>query len=65
MPENENIFAYSRSIGNEKFLIAVNLSLNKSELPKEIFNDKKIIIDTQPENKNNLLLLPLEARIYK
>ena len=65
MPEDENIFAYSRSIGNEKFLIAVNLSLNKSEIPKEIFNDKKIIIDTQPENKNNLLLLPLEARIYK
>ncbi len=65
LPDDENIFAYSRGTGENKFVIAVNLSSNEAELPNEIFENKNVIIDSQPENQNPKLLKPLQARIYK
>ena len=63
LPNDEKIFAFTRSLGEKTFLIAVNFSTDKVDLPKN-FVEQKILIDSEKDFDKNFLQ-PLETRIYQ
>ncbi|MBN7573252.1 glycoside hydrolase family 13 protein [Clostridium beijerinckii] len=72
LEENKEIFAYTRTLENEKLLVICNFTGNKTKfaLKDEIeFNSKELLIsnydiDTN-DSINNIDLRPYESRIYK
>ncbi|KYD08876.1 Oligo-1,6-glucosidase [Heyndrickxia sporothermodurans] len=72
LPDHNEIFAYTRTLGEEKLLIILNFSKENSffELPKEIqFSNKELLISNYEVNPTDsiekITLLPFEARVYK
>ncbi|MBL5767828.1 alpha-glucosidase [Heyndrickxia sporothermodurans] len=72
LPDHNEIFAYTRTLGEEKLLIILNFSKENSffELPKEIqFSNKELLISNYEVNPadsiEKITLLPFEARVYK
>ncbi|MBR6014082.1 MAG: alpha-glucosidase [Selenomonadaceae bacterium] len=63
LPDDEKIFAFSRSLEKNSLITVVNFSTEPAELPKE-FSNKKILIDSESQPEKNLLK-PLEARILR
>lgn len=71
LEENEDIYAYTRTLGEDKFLIICNFTDKKSvfNLPKNIdYTSQKLIISNYDvENNCNIEsfeLRPYEARVY-
>ncbi len=68
-PTNENIFAYTRTLGAEKFLIVLNYSKTAATytLPSEMAGGKLILgnLETTSGAGPALHLAPYEARVYK
>ncbi|MCU7667161.1 alpha-glucosidase [Bacillus thuringiensis] len=68
--EDENLFVYNRTLGNEKALILCNFSEsnNTFSLPEEFVSEKtQLILHNYPiENVDNsrIILKPYETRIY-
>ena len=71
LENNENIYAYLRSSGNEKLLIILNFSEDSHlfELPGNIrFAHNELLIsnyDIDCDKINELFLKPYEARVYR
>lgn len=71
LEEDDEIYAYTRTLKDEKFIIIVNLTNNKSKYKyeKEKLNYKGLILSNyiveKHEDINNIELRPWEARIYK
>ena len=65
-PTNEQIFAYTRTLPNEKLLIILNFSGKPATytLPDTIKPASLLLTNTQPNKAPNLNLQPWEARIY-
>lgn len=64
MPEDEDLFTYVRTLGNEKLLVVANFHEKERqyELPKEFARAKKVIGNYKVEKEH--LLQPYEARMY-
>lgn len=71
LEEDENIFAYTRTLNNEKFLIMANLTEEKAKYiyEKEKLNSKDLILNNYEvcahENLTEFTLKPYECRVYK
>ncbi|HAT4314112.1 TPA: alpha-glucosidase [Clostridium perfringens] len=69
--EDENIFAYTRTLNNHKFLIMANLTEEKAKYiyEKEKLNSKDLILNNYEvcahENLTEFTLKPYECRVYK
>ena len=61
--DNEEFFAFERSLNNEKLTTVVNFSLNPVKIPDEITRRKLILSSERIFETSELK--PLEARIYK
>ena len=59
---SEEIFIFTRTLGEKKFIIAVNFTTNDAKLPEKIFDDAKKILGNYADEKN--YLRPTEAVIY-
>ena len=64
LPENEQIFAFLRTVGSHQILTLVNFSLEEAPIPEEIIAGRKLVMDSE-ENGQKTVLQPLEARIYE
>ncbi|WP_338214967.1 glycoside hydrolase family 13 protein [Companilactobacillus muriivasis] len=66
LPEDKNVFAYIRKLGNEKLLVIANLSDSDHEvdLLKE-YSEYKEILGNYSTKNNGLELRPFEAKILK
>lgn len=71
LEEDENIFAYTRTLNNHKFLIVANLTEEKAKYiyEKEKLNSKDLILNNYEvcahENLTEFTLKPYECRVYK
>jgi alpha-glucosidase len=62
-PENEELYIFTRTFGNKKFMTAVNFTTHKVNLPENLFKGGKKIIGNYADEKN--YLRPTEAAIYE
>ena len=71
LKEDENIFAYTRTLNNEKFLIMANLTGENAKYMygKEKLNSKDLILThhhvCEHKNLTEFILKPYECRVYK
>ncbi|WP_174613516.1 glycoside hydrolase family 13 protein [Virgibacillus ihumii] len=72
LPDSEAIYAYTRSLGDEKLLILCNFTGEKQpcELPEELVNPSKEMLitnDAEAESRNfqSITLNPYEASVYR
>ncbi|MDM0469441.1 alpha-glucosidase [Clostridium perfringens] len=71
LEDDENIFAYTRTLNNHKFLIMANLTEEKAKYiyEKEKLNSKDLILNNYEvcahENLTEFTLKPYECRVYK
>ena len=71
LEEDENIFAYTRTLNNEKFLIMANLTGENAKYMygKEKLNSKDLILNNYEVCEHKILteftLKPYECRVYK
>lgn len=71
LEEDENIFAYTRTLNNEKFLIIANLTGENAKYvyEKEKLNSKDLILNNyevcEHKNLTEFILKPYECRVYK
>ena len=61
-PDNEEIFIFMRTLGEKKFIIAVNFTTHDAKLPEKIFDGAKKILGNYADEKK--YLRPTEAVIY-
>lgn len=64
LPDDEQIFAFARTVGNHQLVTVVNFSLEKAEIPEEIIAGKTLVMDSEEQGEKNILR-PLETRIYQ
>ncbi|MDM0491693.1 alpha-glucosidase [Clostridium perfringens] len=71
LEEDENIFAYTRTLNNENFLIMANLTEENAKYmyEKEKLNSKDLILNNyevcEHKNLTGFTLKPYECRVYK
>ena len=70
LDEDEKIYAYTRTMGNEKFIVIVNLSHDEAKYNyEEELNYEGLLLSNYNVDKHNtikeFILRPYEARIYK
>ena len=70
LEDDEKIYAYTRTMENEKFIIIVNLSHDKVRYShnEELKYDNLLLSNynvNRHENINELTLKPYEARLYR
>lgn len=68
-PENKSIFSYTRSLGDERFLVVLNFSeaANAYKIPESVAAGTLVLsnVRTAEENTDTLHLSGWEARVYK
>ena len=64
LPENEQIFAFARTLGNQRLVTVANFSLREAVLPRNFADNKTRIMGSEPGGDDRSLR-PLEARIYR
>lgn len=62
-PENEELYIFTRTLGDKKFCTVVNFTTHKVNLPENLFWGGKKIIGNYSDEKN--YLRPTEAAIYE
>lgn len=66
LPEDKNVFAYIRELGNEKLLVIANLSDSDHEVDLlKKYSEYKEILGNYSTKNNGLELRPFEAKILK
>ncbi|MDU5012920.1 MAG: alpha-glucosidase C-terminal domain-containing protein, partial [Clostridium botulinum] len=71
LEHHEQIYAYTRILEHEKFIVIANLTNKKAKYiyNKEKLNYKELIISNYPVEKHEditeIVLKPFEARLYK
>ena len=71
LEEDENIFTYTRTLNNDKFLIMANLTGENAKYvyEKEKLNSKDLILNNyevcEHKNLTEFILKPYECRVYK
>ena len=64
LPENEQIFAFARTLGNRRLVTVANFSLREAALPRNFADNMTRVISSEPGGDDGSLR-PLEARIYR
>ncbi|MDQ0191877.1 glycoside hydrolase family 13 protein [Paenibacillus wynnii] len=67
LPEHEYLYAYTRSLDNEKWLVLLNFSdtPQRVDLPAELETVSRLIISNYEESSSEIeMLRPYEARVY-
>lgn len=67
-PEDENVFAYTRTLGNEKYLVVLNFAEQDTVFapPVSMAGAKRLLGNYPPAPKKSpMQLKPYEARVYK
>ncbi|HVZ17749.1 MAG TPA: alpha-glucosidase C-terminal domain-containing protein, partial [Terriglobales bacterium] len=68
-PQNPNVFAYTRTLGSEKYLVVLNFSPHIVEyrLPKGMTVNHVVMCNypSKPEGTSVLRMRGWEARVYK
>ena len=64
LPEDEQIFAFARTLGNRRLVTVANFSLREAVLPRNFADNKTRIMGSEPGGDDRSLR-PLEARIYR
>ena len=62
-PDNEELYIFTRTLGNKKLMTAVNFTTHDAKLPAQIFDGAKKILGNYPDEKN--YLRATEAVIYE
>jgi glycosidase len=66
LPEDEQVFAYTRTLDDDELLVALNFS-DRPAAPDLPFGDADLLVanyeDETPENEQELR--PYEARVYR
>ena len=62
-PENEEVFAFARTLGKSRLVTVVNFSLNEVTLPEELIKGKTLLLSSS-DGPDGTVLRPLEARVY-
>ncbi len=62
LPNSEEIFAFARTLGNKKFITAVNFTDKTVTLPPEILRGMKTLASTE-KNPDTAKLKPFEGKI--
>ena len=67
MPESEEVYAYTRTLGQEKLLIVCNFTdrLVNYDIPREFEERYKDVIVSNYEDDLGRNLRPYEAKVYK
>jgi oligo-1,6-glucosidase len=68
LPDHEFIYAYTRTLENEKWLVLLNFCNNEQQidLPDELNSAKELILSNyKEESPDKEILRPYEARVYK
>jgi len=68
LPDHEFIYAYTRTLENEKWLVLLNFCNNEQQidLPDELNSAKELILSNyKEESPDREILRPYEARVYK
>ena len=63
LPNDEKIFVFARTLGDEKFITAVNFTDEKIILPQEILRGMKILVTTEKFSELSTLA-PFEAKVF-
>jgi oligo-1,6-glucosidase len=68
--DHEKIYAYTRTLGDEKFLILLNFSKEELEyrIPGSFRHDEEVLINNYPESekfKDRILLKPYQAIVMQ
>ena len=65
LPEDPNLFAYTRTLGDEKLFVLCNFSKNVIDIPEEIkgYLRGEVLISNYKETGNDYLK-PYEAVVY-
>ncbi|WP_110112320.1 alpha-glucosidase [Bacillus sp. CGMCC 1.16541] len=71
LPDHEKVYAYTRTLGNEKVVVVCNMSRQEEtfELPEDItFTTQKVLANNYPldsiESAHSFMLKPYETRVY-
>ena len=64
LPNDEQIFAFARTVGSHQLVTVVNFSLEPAKIPEEIIAGKTLVMDSEGPGETSILR-PLEARIYQ
>ena len=64
LPEDEQIFAFARTVSSYQLVTVVNFSLEPAKIPEEIIAGKTLVMDSEGPGET-AILRPLEARIYQ
>ena len=64
LPEDEQIFAFARTLGNRRLVTVANFSLREAALPRGFADNKTRVMGSEPGGDDRSLR-PLEARIYR
>ena len=64
LPQDEQVFAFARILGNQRTVTAVNFSLEPARIPESLIRGKKLSLSSEPGG-DRLVLRPLEARVYR
>lgn len=62
-PKNEELYIFTRTLGSEKIIVAVNFTTHDVKFPAQIFKGAKKIFGNYADEKN--YLRPTEAIIYE
>ena len=62
-PNNEELYIFTRTLGDKKICTAVNFTTHKVKLPEKIFDGAKKILGNYSDEKN--FLRPTEAVVYE
>lgn len=63
LPKSEELYIFTRTLGDKKLCTVVNFTTHKVEFPKKIFDGAKKLFGNYPDEKN--FLRPTEAVIYE
>ena len=64
LPEDEQIYAFSRTLGNRRLVTVANFSLRDAALPRNFADNMTRVLSSEPGGDDGSLR-PLEARIYR
>ena len=64
LPNDEQIFAFARTVGSHQLVTVVNFSLEPAKIPEAIIAGKTLVMDSEGPGET-AILRPLEARIYQ
>ena len=67
LPDDPQVYAYTRTLGKEKVLVIANLSVKLAEVSSLNIEDSQLLLNNYQVagQEKTLILQPYEARVYR